>query len=144
MAQLANLYGTTQQFTIFTWSGQGAITATEIINNTQTFGALCLEVAITATGGTPTLNVYIQKELADGTYTDLASLTQLTSGAAKRFIDIRTLATAGNESAIQDAALAAATVNSRPFGNSLRIKAVIAGTTPSYTGTVTLQLLRFN
>lgn len=142
--QYASVYGTPQTFTAFTWTTEGAGTVTEVIDNVHLMNALSCVVNITAIGGAPTLNLYLQKELPGGTYTDIASFTQIT-GVATRYCDIIHRATIAAEAAVQDAALTAGTVNALIFGKSLRLKAVIGGSsTPTVTGTVKITFYRYD
>lgn len=130
-----------QKKTIFTWAAQGAATLTEVISGTQLMTGFCLVIDVTGVGGTPTLDVYVQKELPDGSYADIAHATQQTA-VSKRYVDISVRGVVNADKTVVDGGLAAGTVNALLFGISLRIKAVIAGTTPSITGTVTAMLFR--
>lgn len=84
----------------------------------------------TVTGTSPTLDVYVQKKLADAsTYQDIAHFAQVTSATGR----VMSLVTGGNkEEAQQTETLSAATVNSVAFGSIWRISAVVAGTSPSF------------
>lgn len=93
----------------------------------------------TVTGTSPTLDVKVQKRLADSTTKDLASsatwhdiaaFTQVTSSNTKR---VMSLISGGNkEEAQQSGALTAGTVNSVAFGGVWRINFVITGTNPVF------------
>jgi hypothetical protein len=139
----ADIYGTPQTFTVFDWTSQGAGTVTQIVRGTHLMNGLTLLVDVTGKTGTLTLDVYIQKELPNGGYTDIAHLTQM-SAVGARYCDIIHRGAVGAEAAVQDAALGAGTVNTRIFGQSIRVKAVIGGTTPTVTGKVYLTLYRYD
>lgn len=87
---------------------------------------------ITLVSGTsPTMNIRIQKLLPDSTtWQDIASLAQVT-GTAKKVLH---MVSGGNlQEAQQSESLAAATVNSVPFGAWWRISYVTGGTNPTFT-----------
>lgn len=102
---------------------------------TKPFTQAVFELDVTVVSGTtPTLNVYIQSLLPDGTnWDDVVSFTQVTA-ASRRVARLSGLANV--EAAANDAALTAGTVRSGPFGPLVRVKWVIAGTTPSFTFSV--------
>jgi hypothetical protein len=131
-----------QTKTVFSFAAQGAGTLTQIFEGTQELNGLVLLSDITGVSGTPTLDIYIQKQLPDGTYTDMAHLTQQTT-ATKRYADIALCGSFGAEALVQDGALAAGTINARIFGPTVQVKAVIAGTTPTFTGTVKIRFERY-
>jgi len=121
--------------TNFTW-----VNAQVLTSSAQTVGLVGFagisQVTIYAkttsvTGTSPTLDLYIQKLLADGlTWQDIAHFSQITSATGR----VISMVTGGNkEEAQQSAALAAATVNAVAFGGTWRLNAVIAGTSPSFT-----------
>ena len=96
------------------------------------FTQMMTELDVTAASGTsPTLDLYLQVRLPDGTnYTDFAHFTQST-GTGIWYISATT---GGNVASVQqDAALAAATVAGIAFQGNWRLKWVIGGTNPSFT-----------
>jgi len=137
-------YADLQTKTVFTLVGAIAGTYSQIIEGTQKMNSLCIVSDITTVTGTdPTLDIYVQKQLPDGDYTDIAHLTQQIA-ASKRYGDMALCGAFGVEAAVEDGTLAAGTVNARILGPSIRVKAIIAGTTdPVFTGTVTITLIRF-
>lgn len=99
----------------------------------------------TVTGTSPTLNAYVQGGFIDSdgnenvgdppntrtvTWTDWVSLTQITTSNQKM---IAFVVGAGNiVQALKDAALAAGNADNGPIPSIIRLKVVIAGTTPSF------------
>lgn len=85
-----------------------------------------------ASGTSPTLDVYIQKLLADSaTWVDLVHFTQATAAATRWVSVVGSAMTA--DVAVQDAALTVATVRTSLLGSTWRCKYVIGGTNPSFT-----------
>lgn len=121
----------------------------------------------TASGTTPTFDVYVQKKLpiaaatdlsgnpASGTaiYDDILHFAQLTSSGAGLGIRITDLATGpqtptANATTVttadwaqSDAALAAGAIRIGPLGGIWRVKYVLGGTTPAATLSVTTELI---
>jgi hypothetical protein len=95
-----------------------------------------LNVSAVPSGGAPTLDVYLQESLDQGTTWNDIAHTQFTGAAAVRYFQIAGKA-AGSTSPITkgDAALAGETVRQGPFGDQLRFKWVFAagGGTGPYT-----------
>jgi hypothetical protein len=123
-------------------SKQVTLVASNVITATATgtgtligldcFSIADLQLLISAASGTsPTLDVYVQKLLPDGTtYDDLIHFTQATAAAS-----YVATAVVGNQ-AVHTAAtrsLGAGLVRSSTFGNTWRIDAVVGGTNPSFT-----------
>jgi hypothetical protein len=121
---------------IFQWINAAVVTASDTTADMVGIAVLSqatLYLKVTAASGTsPTLDVYVQKKLADAaTYQDIAHFTQVTTSPTGR---VMSLVTGGNKEEIQQTnTLAAATVNAVAFGGIWRISAVVAGTTPSFT-----------
>ena len=91
-----------------------------------------IHLSVTAVSGTsPTMNVYVQKLLPDdSTWQDMASFAQVTATAAHRLSFI----SAGSSiAAVQTEALAAGSTVTTPVGGWMRLRWVIAGTSPSFT-----------
>lgn len=116
----------------------GSLTATKTSTDTtskfsvQTLTQMTIQVTTSAVSGTsPTLDVYVQKLLPDGsTWQDIAAFTQFTGNATR----VMHLVSGGNlEEAASEAALTAGTTNSVPFGRWWRLKFKIGGTNPSFT-----------
>lgn len=103
----------------------------ELFKHIQNFTSATVCLKVTAKSGTsPTLDVYIQKQLPSGSYTDVAHLTQATD-TGEWYVD---LVAAGNiASAAQDAAISAGSVKSCLLGSAWRVKWVLGGTNPSFT-----------
>ena len=101
---------------------------------------LMLNCSAVPTGGSPTLDVYLQTSCDGGaTWQDIGHWAQLTSSTGKKFAAISGEVTGPTTAvAASDAALAANTFVQGPWGNQLRIKYVFAagGSTGSYTLTV--------
>lgn len=122
-------------------SGKVQIVASNTITSTATgtgtlnvdaFSVADLQLKVTAASGTsPTLDVYIQKQLADGsTYDDIVHFTQATGTGSKCATVV-----AGNQGAHAAATrtLAAATVQTATLGSIWRVDVVVGGTNPSFT-----------
>jgi hypothetical protein len=118
-----------------------AITASTTTNKWQieAFSQARIYASITYNSGTSgTLDIYLQSLLGDdSTWHDIAHFTQFTTASANRVIS---LVSGGNkEEAKNDAALAAATVNSVWFGRWWRLKYVVGGTNPNYTASIYIE-----
>lgn len=94
----------------------------------------------TASGTTPTLNVYVQGRMSDdSTFTDLFAFSQLAAAGDR----IASWVNGGNqEFPATDATLAAGTFRSMLFPRVLRIKWTIGGTNPSFTFRLTAKFYR--
>lgn len=93
-----------------------------------------LEVG-TVSGSTPTLNVYIQTLLPDATtWNDIVSFTQVTSSTSHQLAHFVT--GASTLAAVQTEALAAGSIRAMGLGCFIRVRCVVAGTTPSFGTTV--------
>jgi hypothetical protein len=106
-------------------------------------GTFTLDVTAAATAAGDTLNVYIQRLLADGTYDDVVSFTQVlgNGGAVAYVADVLFDSTASDERVVQTDALAAGTVNAVPMAHGLRVSYVIVNvTSPDFDFTVTADL----
>ena len=110
-----------------------------------------LDVTAVPSGGTPTLDVYVQTQLADATWQDIAHFTQGAGVATKEILAWKgpgatesgtqaeaAAVTVDNYFSNEDAALAATTVRLLPLGDSMRVKWVFAagGSTGDYTFSV--------
>ena len=110
-----------------------------------------LDVTAVPSGGTPTLDAYLQTQLADGTWQDIAHFTQVTGSATKEILAWKgtgateagtqaeaAAVTVDNYFTNEDAALAVTTVRLLPLGDSMRVKWVFAagGSTGDYTFSV--------
>jgi urocanate hydratase len=98
----------------------------------EAFSIADLQLKVTAASGTtPTMDVYVQKLLPDGsTWDDIAHFTQQTTTSS----NIITLV-AGNQGVhVQSVRTqASGSVRTTHFGNTWRIDVVISGTNPSFT-----------
>lgn len=105
------------------------------------YSAIKVAILITAVSGTsPTLNVYLQTLLGDDvTWSDIASLTQLTA-TGNRVLDF--INGGNSEYASVDGSLAAGTIRNALLGRWVRLKFVIAGTNPSFTLSANVILLQ--
>lgn len=104
-------------------------TGTLIGIDTFSVAELMLKVG-TVSGTSPTLDVYIQKLLPDGsTWDDLIHFTQATGTA--NYVATAVVGNAGvHTQAVRS--LAASTVQTTTLGNTWRIDAVVGGSTPSF------------
>ena len=123
----------------------GMVTATvdTLLSGSYKGGTFVLDVTSAATAAGDTLNVYVQRLLADGTYDDVVSFTQvLGNGGAVAFVaDVLFDSTASDERVVQTGALAAGTVNAVPMSHALRVSYVIVSVTaPDFDFTVTADL----
>jgi hypothetical protein len=108
-------------------TGNGTNTAATIPGIDQ-FTSAEVELNVTAASGT--LDVYIQKQLADGAWTDLIHFTQAT-GTGKQICTL--ISQTSSPYAPTDATLAAGTVKPDHMGNTWRAKWVITGTSFTFT-----------
>tara|TARA_Y100000310_G_scaffold344641_1_gene458487 strand:- start:1189 stop:2397 length:1209 start_codon:yes stop_codon:yes gene_type:complete len=106
-----------------------------------------LDVTAVPSGGSPTLDVYIQSQAPSGDWQDIAHFTQVTGSTTAENVvwtsEGEVLGTQSESAAVtvdnyfadQDAALTAATVRRLILGDSMRIKWVFAagGSTGDYT-----------
>ena len=110
-----------------------------------------LDVTAVPTGGTPTLDVYVQTQMGNGDWQDIAHFTQVVGSTTKEMLAWKgpgateagtqaeaAAVTVDNFFTNEDAALAATTVRLLPLGDSLRVKWVFAagGSTGDYTFSV--------
>lgn len=96
--------------------------------------ALFVATSGAVTGTTPTLNVYIQTLLPNGsTWQDIISFTQITT-ATSRIAHFVT--GAASEAAVQTEALTAGSLKAIGLGNFIRVRCVVGGTNPSFTGVI--------
>ena len=123
------------------------------LNIAEPFTSAILYLDVTAASGTsPTLNVYVQEVLTapasgdaalaqpSGTkfYDDFVSFTQAT--ATGRWV--ARITGGGNVvAATKDASLTAGSVANGPIGSIWRVKYAIAGTSPSFTFSVSAKLI---
>ena len=107
-------------------------TSTGTLVGLERFSICDLHLIVSAASGTsPTLDVYIQKLLADGTtWDDVGHFTQQTAAAS----NVMTLV-AGNQAVHAQALrnVASATIRTTHFGNTWRVDVVVGGTNPSFT-----------
>lgn len=102
--------------------------------------SLLFELDVTAqSGGTPTLDVAIQAKM-DGQYVNLARFSQTAAATGKKVVHVHR-----NRAAAAETVLAADPVVGTGYLagdfewlDTLRVKYTIAGTTPSYTFSVTV------
>lgn len=93
--------------------------------------ALFMAKVSAVTGTSPTIDIYIQQLLPDGTtWQDIAHFAQIT-GTANRIIWFVT--GASSETAVQTAALTAATIKAINIGGTIRATVILAGTNPAAT-----------
>lgn len=101
-------------------------------------------VCSAASGTTPTLDVYLQTSDDGGTtFYDVAHMAQVTGTVSNAAALWATAAVNGGDGAYvgnaSDASISAGAVSGLPIlGRRFRIKWVVAGTSPSFTFTVTL------
>jgi len=106
----------------------------------QNYDSLLFLINVTAAGtATGTVNIYIQDSWDGGTtWDDMVSSVQLTLGTTtgtQRFAIQGRIATSITQgTAVSNAALAAGTVRSGPFGERIRIREKVAGTSGSPVG----------
>lgn len=106
----------------------------------QNYDSLIFLINVTAAGtATGTVNIYIQDSWDGGTtWDDMVSSAQLTLGTTtgtQRFvIQGRIATTITQASAVSVAALSAGTVRGGPFGDRVRIREKVAGTSGSPVG----------
>jgi hypothetical protein len=120
-------------------STTAAATASGSTFGVDRFTAFTVRLNVSAASGTsPTLNVYIQKLVPNGSrpstvWHDIISFTQLTTTGTR----ISEMVEGGNaEVALSQAALAAGTVQNALIGSYHRVHYVIGGTNPSFTFSV--------
>lgn len=101
---------------------------------------IVLDVNLTAvTGTTPTLDLYFQTSKDGGsTWLDMAHLTQLITTTANHvFVSVPTISPSVLCGQVGDATASAGTVTGLPMlSPNVRVKAIIAGTSPVFTGTI--------
>ncbi len=119
-------------YTSDTHLAAGTVTS-DAISGLNMFGAADLTLKATI-AGTSTLNVYIQRQLPDGSWTDIVSFTQL-SATGVRYIQWADAAMTADAS-VSDAALPAAQIKAGLLGDAIRIKGVVAGAAPDVQFTV--------
>ena len=130
-----NVSGTasTQQTLVASNTITSTATSTGTIIGLDCFSIAELQLKISAASGTtPTLDIYVQKLLPDGsTFDDLIHFTQATTTASY----VATFTVGGNGMHTQAVrSLAAGSVRSNTsIGNTWRIDAVVGGTNPSFT-----------
>lgn len=106
----------------------------------QNYDSLIFLINVTAAGtATGTVNIYIQDSWDGGTtWDDMVSSAQLTLGTTtgtQRFvIQGRIATTITQATAVSVAALSAGTVRTGPFGDRIRIREKVAGTSGSPAG----------
>lgn len=106
----------------------------------QNYDSLIFLINVTAAGtATGTVNIYIQDSWDGGTtWDDMVSSVQLTLGTTtgtQRFvIQGRIASTITQATAVSVAALSAGTVRGGPFGDRIRIREKVAGTSGSPAG----------
>lgn len=108
-------------------TGNGTNTAATL-PGIDRFTSAEIELNVTAASGT--LDLYIQKQLPDGAWTDLIHFTQATT-ISKQICTIISQTSAPY--APTDATLAAGTVKTDHIGNTWRAKWVITGTSFTFT-----------
>jgi len=108
-------------------TGNGSNTAATILG-IDGFTSAEIELNVTAASGT--LDVYIQKLMPDGAWTDLIHFTQV-STISKQICTL--ISQTSSPYAPTDATLAAGTVKPDHIGNTWRAKWVITGTSFTFT-----------
>ncbi len=117
-----------------------ATTTRAIYSGLQCYDSIVFLINVTAAGtATGTVNLYIQDSWDNGTtWDDMVSSAQLTLGSTtgtQRFVVQGRIATTITQgSAVSNAALAAGTVRSGPFGDRIRVQEKVAGTSGSPAG----------
>jgi len=124
-----------ERFAILTGVSTGTTTVAlwNEITDAGAFSSCYATLVLTAVSGTgPTLDVYLQDGDDGSTWTDRIHFTQAT-GVSKFFAGIA--ASQGiTPTAMTDATLAVSTKVDGPIGSWGRFKLVVAGTSPSFTG----------
>lgn len=102
----------------------------------ETYGSADILLDVTAASGTsPTLDVYVEKLLPDRTtWQNIAHFAQAT-GTGKQLFSL--VGQAPDFPTVQSQAIAASTVVTTLIGSILRLSWVIAGTSPSFTFSLT-------
>ena len=121
--------------TIFTTATLAASASGDKLPGMEKYtSALFVATSGAVTGTSPTLNVYIQTLLPDGsTWQDIVSFTQITA-ATSRIAHFVT--GAASEAAVQTEALTAGSIKAIGLGNYIRVRCVVGGTNPSFTDVV--------
>lgn len=105
----------------------------------STYSKAVFTLNVAAVSGTaPTLNVYIQTELSDGSWVDMVAFSTM-AGVGKRHALVATPVpsqAADVDFAAQDRQLAAGTVRHLLLGPRYRVGWLIAGVAPSFTFSV--------
>lgn len=112
-------------------------TSTGTIIGVEAFSIADLLLNVTAASGTtPTLDIYVQKLLADGvTWDDVGHFTQATAVAT--YVLNMTVGGSGAHTALTRTIAAGSVRANCTFGNTWRIDAVVGGTNPSFTWNLT-------
>jgi hypothetical protein len=108
-----------------------------LITNVGSFVNLIVQLIVsgTPTGGSPTLDIYLQFSIDGTTWLDIAH-TQYTTSQTTRYISIAGDVTGATAPVTgTDGTLAGETVKQGPWGDQLRLKLIFAagGSTGSYT-----------
>jgi hypothetical protein len=105
------------------------------------FSSCLITVQVGTFAGTgPTLNVYVQTLMPDGTsWCDVAAFTQVSASSVKRCMG---LTNGGALEFLQtDGTLTAGTIRQMPWGDTWRIKYIVGGTNPSVPLTVAAKFI---
>lgn len=132
-----------------TTSGNSGILQVSLRLDRLSAGAFVLDVSAAAAAAGDTLDVYVQSVIngdqGSPWWDDFIHFTQvLGNGGAKRIhaLWLRDYAPATQLGAVQDAAMAAGVLNG-PIGDSIRVKWVIGGATPSFTFSLGVNPVKF-
>lgn len=98
------------------------------------YGTCVLNVTAQS-GTTPTLHVYVQGNRDGTNFRDYLAFAQVAAATPMTAIGFNAT-TAFAAATLTDATMSAGTAGAGPFGDALRVKAVVGGTTPSYTFSV--------
>lgn len=104
------------------------------------FSSIAILVDVTVVSGTsPTLNVYLQNLMPDGTtWSDIGSMNQITATGKYAMGQLP----GGNSTfTVVTGSLAAGTQRTFPLGAKIRIQYVIGGTSPSFTFSIHAELI---
>ncbi len=103
----------------------------------ETYGTADILLDVTVASGTsPTLDVYIEKLLPDGTtWQDIYHFPQATTAYGKKAVSL--IGQAPDEFTVQNQAIAASAIVTTLFGAIWRISWVLTGTSPSFTFSIT-------
>lgn len=118
-----------------TSSGTGSTIDTGIPQATTILAVL----NVTASSGTlPTLDVFIQRQLPDGSFEDLLAFSEMV--ATGKRVAVKSWDLTSAEGLVQDAQMTLGSAKPGPIPGMLRVRWAIGGVTPSFTFSVIVDL----